>query len=170
MRAPREYRYSSITSFTSALNGTGCLTPRPGRFTPGKKHVIHYIEGWLGLRTGLDECRKSSSPHRFRSQDRPASSQSLHRLIYPSPLFLPRFCAEDGSVYDSASERKEFQGREGKGGRCVGLITLAPSFAVYLKVLGSSNSWGPRGLFGPVEGCITLLLWRYGEDWSKLRY
>jgi hypothetical protein len=32
-----EYRYSSTLSLTSALNGGGWLTSRPGRFTPGKE-------------------------------------------------------------------------------------------------------------------------------------
>ena len=32
-----EYRYNSTLSLTTALDGGGCLTPRPGRFTPGKE-------------------------------------------------------------------------------------------------------------------------------------
>jgi hypothetical protein len=32
-----EYRYSSTLSLTSALDGGGWSTPRPGRFTPGKQ-------------------------------------------------------------------------------------------------------------------------------------
>ena len=32
-----EWRYSSLLSLTSALDGGGCLTPRPGRFIPGKE-------------------------------------------------------------------------------------------------------------------------------------
>jgi hypothetical protein len=31
-----EYRYSSTLSLTSALDGSGWSTPRPGRFTPRK--------------------------------------------------------------------------------------------------------------------------------------
>ena len=31
-----EYRYSSTLSLISALDGGGCLTPRPGRITTGK--------------------------------------------------------------------------------------------------------------------------------------
>ena len=34
-----EWRYSSILSLTSALEGVGCLTPRPGRITLGKDPV-----------------------------------------------------------------------------------------------------------------------------------
>ena len=34
-----EWRYSSTLSLTSALDGGGWSTPRPGRFTPGKDPV-----------------------------------------------------------------------------------------------------------------------------------
>jgi hypothetical protein len=34
-----EYRYSSTLSLTSAVNGAGWSTPRPGRFTPGEYPV-----------------------------------------------------------------------------------------------------------------------------------
>ena len=34
----RKYRYSSIISLTSALNGSGWSTPRPGRFIPWKEN------------------------------------------------------------------------------------------------------------------------------------
>jgi len=34
-----EQRYSSTLSLTSALDGGGCSTPRPGRFTRGKDPV-----------------------------------------------------------------------------------------------------------------------------------
>ena len=32
-----QQRYSSTLSLTSAVDGSGCSTPRPGRFTPGKE-------------------------------------------------------------------------------------------------------------------------------------
>ena len=34
-----EYRYSSILSLTSALDGGGWSVPRPSRFTPGKDQM-----------------------------------------------------------------------------------------------------------------------------------
>jgi hypothetical protein len=34
-----EWRYSSTLSLTSALDGGGWSTPRPGRFTPGNDPV-----------------------------------------------------------------------------------------------------------------------------------
>jgi hypothetical protein len=36
---PEEYSYSSTLSLTSALEGVGWSTPRPGRFTRGKEPV-----------------------------------------------------------------------------------------------------------------------------------
>jgi len=39
--------YISTLSLTSALDGSGSLTPRPGRFTPGKDPVPFVQEaGW----------------------------------------------------------------------------------------------------------------------------
>ena len=39
--------YSSTLSLTSALDGGGCSTPRPGRFIPGKDPVFIVQEtGW----------------------------------------------------------------------------------------------------------------------------
>ena len=40
----------------------------------------------------------------------------------------------------------------GKGGRCVGLTTLAPSCAVCLEILGASAYWSSKGLPRPVIG------------------
>ena len=35
------------------------LTPRPGRFTLGKRHGAHCIQDWMGPMTGLDGSGKS---------------------------------------------------------------------------------------------------------------
>ena len=45
--------------FTSALEGVGWSTPRPGLFAPGERPGTHCIGGWLGLRAGPDGCGKS---------------------------------------------------------------------------------------------------------------
>ena len=39
---------------------------------------------------------------------------------------------------------------EGKGSQCVGKTTLPPSWANFLKILGASISWSPKGLSRPV--------------------
>ena len=38
-----EQMYSSTLSLTSALDGGGLSTPRPGRFTPGKETPVPII-------------------------------------------------------------------------------------------------------------------------------
>jgi len=44
----------------------------------------------------------------------------------------------------------------GTGGRCLGLTTLPPSCADFLKVLGAPTSWPPKGLSRPVMGLLCL--------------
>jgi len=45
----------------------------------------------------------------------------------------------------------------GKGGRCVRLTTLLPSRAVCLKILETSTSWSPKGLFSPVQEQVDFM-------------
>jgi hypothetical protein len=71
--------YSSTLSLTSALDGGGWSTPRPGRFTPGKDPVpIVWEAGWAPgpVWTGAENL----APTGIRSPDCPARSQSLYRL------------------------------------------------------------------------------------------
>jgi hypothetical protein len=80
----RENRYSSTLSLTSALDGGGWSTPRPGRFTPGNVSVPVVQEaGWaLGpVWTGAENL----APTGIRSPDSPARSESLYRLSYRGP-------------------------------------------------------------------------------------
>jgi hypothetical protein len=60
----REWRYSSILSLTSALDGCGWLTPHPGRFPPAKvtQYKLHVRPGGPGA--GLKRCGKSC-PHQY---------------------------------------------------------------------------------------------------------
>jgi hypothetical protein len=67
---------------TSALDGEGWSTPRPGRFTPRK-------EPQAGL-TGAENI----APTGIRSPHRPARSESLYRLRYPGPLSVSRTTME----------------------------------------------------------------------------
>jgi hypothetical protein len=68
---------------TLALAGGECLASRPGRCTPG----THWIGGWVGSRTDLDDMEKwkflAIPGLELRPLGRPAHSQSLHRLRYP---------------------------------------------------------------------------------------
>jgi hypothetical protein len=73
---------------TSALVGGELSVSRPGRFTPGERAPgVHWIGGWVGPRTGLDdvETRKFLTPSgvELRPLSRPARSQSLYRLRHP---------------------------------------------------------------------------------------
>jgi hypothetical protein len=69
---------------TLALAGAS----RPGRFTPGKRDPgTHWIGGWVGPRTGLDDVEKRKfltlpGPE-LRPLGRLGRSQSLYRLRYP---------------------------------------------------------------------------------------
>ena len=63
-------------------------TPRP--LYPRDRPGTHCIGGWVGPRAGLDGCGKSR-PHRIRSADRPARSESLYRL---SPKKTVRYLNE----------------------------------------------------------------------------
>jgi hypothetical protein len=56
----KEERYSSTPSLTSALEGGGWSTPRPGHSTPGRTWYPLY-RGLGGPRAGLDGCGKSRS-------------------------------------------------------------------------------------------------------------
>ena len=47
----------------------------------------------------------------------------------------------------------------GKGGRCVGLPTLPPSFADCLEIWEPPTSWNPQGLSRPVMGLLYLYLY-----------
>jgi hypothetical protein len=54
----------------------------------GRRHspaaVTHCIGDWVGGRAGLDRCG-NLAPTGIRFPDRPARSESLYRLPYPSP-------------------------------------------------------------------------------------
>ena len=71
--------YNSTLSLTSALDGGEWSTPRHGRFTPEELPRTHCIGGWVGRKTGLDSAEKLAFTV-FRSQDRPALSDSLQFL------------------------------------------------------------------------------------------
>jgi hypothetical protein len=74
---------------TSALVGGEWSASRPGRFKLGKMAPgTHWIWGWVSPRTGLDDVEKRKilplTGLELRPIYRPARSQSLYRLRYPS--------------------------------------------------------------------------------------
>jgi hypothetical protein len=78
-------KYSSTLSLTSAIDGDGWLTARPGRCTPG----THCIGGWVGPIVGMDGCGKS---HRswIQSLDSTAHSENtiLTKLSWPGQSYV----------------------------------------------------------------------------------
>ena len=65
-----EQKYSSTLQLTSALDGSGWSTPRPGQFSPGKE--IRYPSY---RRLGLEGCG-NNAPTGVRFPDRPPRSES----------------------------------------------------------------------------------------------
>jgi hypothetical protein len=71
----------------SALVGGEWAASRTGGFAPGERVPgIHWIEGWVGPRTGLDAVEKreflSLPGLELRRLSHSARSQSLYRLSY----------------------------------------------------------------------------------------
>ena len=74
--------YSSTLYLTSVLDRWS--TPVPTALPPGKtRYPLYRRLGGPQGRSG--RARKISPPNGIRSPDRPASSESLYRLSYPSP-------------------------------------------------------------------------------------
>jgi hypothetical protein len=76
------------------------------------------------------------------------------------------FCLKEqkhcGTGVDSSSNRNECQEYllGGKGGPCVGLITLPPSCTDCLEIVGASISWNHKDLSRPLMGLLKKS-WRY---------
>jgi hypothetical protein len=73
---------------TSALDGGEWSASHPGRFTPREtNHGTHWIGGWVGPRTGLDDIDRSKilplPGLELQPLGLPARSQSLYQLHYP---------------------------------------------------------------------------------------
>jgi hypothetical protein len=75
-------------SLTLALVGGEWSASGPGRFTPGERAPgTHWIGGWVGPGTGLDDTEKKKfltlSRLELQPLRRPANSPLLYRLHYP---------------------------------------------------------------------------------------
>jgi len=75
--------YNSTLSLTSVLHSGGCSTPRLGQFTPRQRPHIDYIEGWVGHRSGLYGCGKSTGFDPRIVQ--PVASGCTHYAILANP-------------------------------------------------------------------------------------
>jgi hypothetical protein len=68
------------------LDWGGWSTPRPGHFTPRGRPGTHCTEGWEGPPPGpVWTSAENLAATGIRSPDRPARTQSTHRLRYPDP-------------------------------------------------------------------------------------
>jgi hypothetical protein len=84
-----EQKYSSTVSLTSALDGGGWWTPRPGRFTPGNDPVpIVQEAGWATVQVWTVLCT-----HLFRVSQISGANQpeqvnfALWHLIFVGPQY-----------------------------------------------------------------------------------
>jgi hypothetical protein len=79
---------------TSALVGGECSASCPGRFTPGERAPdIHWIGGWVGPRTGLDDMKKILAPTGTRtptpSAVQPVASRFTELPTWTAMGYLP---------------------------------------------------------------------------------
>ena len=74
--------YSSTLSLTSALDGGGWLTPRPGRFNPGKEIRYPLFRRLGGPQGRSGRVREISSLPEFDPRIVQPVAQSLYRLSY----------------------------------------------------------------------------------------
>jgi hypothetical protein len=72
--------YSSTLSLTAAQDGVGWLGLSSGLFTPEKEN--RYLAGFQG---SVWRGAENLATIGIRSAERPARSESLHRLGYPNP-------------------------------------------------------------------------------------
>jgi hypothetical protein len=80
----REQRYRFTLSLTSALDGSGWSTPRPGRFTPRKETRYPFYRRLGGSQGRSGRVRKISPPTGIRSPDRPARSEVCYYTCFYS--------------------------------------------------------------------------------------
>jgi hypothetical protein len=117
-------KYSFTLSLISTLDGCGCSTPRPGRFTPGKRPNSHCTGGWVGPREGPDGVHKEVRPHR----DAIPGPSSLKRAAIQTTLCLPT----DSPV------NNEIQGRW-RVRKLARTARLVPTALICLKFVGHAS-------------------------------
>jgi hypothetical protein len=85
-----EYRYSSTLSLTSALNVSGWLTPRPGRFTPREKDPVPIYRRLGRLQDQSGRVRKISPPPGFNPRTfQPVASRYTDWAILANTFAVP---------------------------------------------------------------------------------
>jgi len=85
MKAQRRSSGTYTLSLTSALDGSGWSTPRPGRSTSGKETRYPLYRRLGGTQGRSRRVGKILPTTEIRSPNRPARSKSLYPLSYPGP-------------------------------------------------------------------------------------
>jgi hypothetical protein len=113
-----------------------------------RHEIIHIYTRGYAMAQLVEELR-------YKLKGRGFDSRWDHWHVSLTLSFRPHY----GPEVDSASNRNDFQGSllGGAGGRCVGLTTLPPSCADFLKILEASNSCSPKGLSRPLNGVLLPL-------------
>jgi hypothetical protein len=105
---PREWRYNSTHSLTSALDGGKWWASRPGPFTLRERAPgTHWIGGWVGSRAGLGAVVKRKIPSPCRESN-PWSSSAMP-LRYPGSS-----CARVNNAYFNMWNGRHLKVGEGR--------------------------------------------------------
>ena len=83
-------------------------TPRPGRFTHGKKSDIHCTGGLVRPRGRSGRIRKISPSPEFDPRTVQSGSESLYRQSYPDPNFLRKPLQSINITYSRFNTRLVF--------------------------------------------------------------
>jgi len=82
------YRYSSVLSWTSALDGVDGQLHALAILLSWERPGIHFTGGCVGPSAGLDRCGNTRLPTRIWSVDCPACSYLPHWLSSAGPLLM----------------------------------------------------------------------------------
>ena len=85
-----DYRYSCTLSLTSALDGGGWTSPRPGPFTPGSDPVPIVQQGGWAPRP-VWTAAQNLAPSSFRTPDLQTHNESLYHRRHSEPTSLYGF-------------------------------------------------------------------------------
>jgi hypothetical protein len=114
-----------LSAFVQTGHGVGGQRHAPAALPPGKtRHPLHKRLG--GPQGRSRQVRKITPPTGIRSPDRPARSQSLHRLRYPTHNLYICYCGADKDVglWQLACWDCWFESRGGHGCRLWALCVV----------------------------------------------
>jgi len=101
--AHRESRGIALLFLDNGTRRGSGAASRPGRSLHRKRAGTHCTEAWRGAKGQSGLVRKASPPNGIRSPDRPARSQSLHRLRYVGSNSYFRHCDHKNTIHENIS-------------------------------------------------------------------